>query len=326
MAPTTSTSAIDTLSDPDAAPSTTIVSVPTGASQTASPTMPSIPASLPTRIFSPDSVNPSADQSELQGKTLISLLFQESLNWDFINGSDQTVGQIFAYMPQVLTSALSISSSDVKTYALQVQIPQGWSGDIDSLGTMYLAYIPQDQVDMLSSMLRATNSAFYQQPGIAGQLANLVVPSFSLLSVTPGSSSTTTAGTGSSSSSSTDKTRTDAIIGVCAAVGGIAALVAIWWIVRYVQRKQAAQHRRLSNLSDPNMSNGVYGTQHDDRRTSFFYAEDELRGGYTEQPAAFTQPAPPQLMDGSVMQQRMRPGMQHAPISAPVLQQSSLNW
>lgn len=218
----------------------------------------------------------------------------------------------------------------MKTYALQVQIPQGWQGDINSLGTMYLAYIPDDQVDQLSSMLRAPNSPFYNQPGVAGQLAGLVVPSFSLMSVSPSTVTGSAAAAGSgngTTSSKVSKTRTDAIIGVCAAVAGIVALVAIWWIVRYVQRSQAAKHRRLSNLTDPNVSTGVYGTQHDDRRTSFFYAEDELRGGYSGPVTqGFTNPAQSQSADSSVMQQRIRPDIQHAPISAPVLQQSSLNW
>lgn len=209
----------------------------------------------------------------------------------------------------------------MKTYALQVQIPDQWKGDLTALGTVYIAYIPQDQVDPLSSMLRASNSPFYNQPGIKGELARLVVSSYSLTSINPGGSSTATTGSTSSTNSKSDKTRTDAIVGVCAAVGGIAALVGIWWIMRHVQRKQVTKHRRISNLSDPNISNGVYGTQHDDRRTSFFYAEDELRGGYT-QPAG-THPPP---MEGNVMQQRIRPTVQHTPISAPVLQQNSLNW
>ncbi|KAF8584723.1 hypothetical protein K439DRAFT_1345301, partial [Ramaria rubella] len=324
VASTSTLTPSDTLTDPDAPTSTTIVPIPVGTSQAATPKVPQIPSNLPTRIFSPNSVNATSDASELTDKTLISLLFQSQLNWLFINSSSQSVGQIFAFMPQVLMTALSINDSDVLTYALQVQIPQGWSGDLTALGTMYLAYIPSDQINQLSALLRATNSKFYNQSGIAGQLANLVVPSFSLVSVTPGSASTTGSGSGSSASSSGSKTRTDAIIGVCAAVGGIAALVGIWWVVRYIQRKQAAKHRRLSNLSDPNMSNGVYGTQHDDRRTSFFYAEDELRGGYVQQaPTSFTQPTVRQAAEGS-MQQRIVP--QHAPISAPVLQQNSLNW
>lgn len=231
-----------------------------------------------------------------------------------------------SYFVIASTNRVSVIASDVLTYALQVQIPQGWTGDIDHLGTMFLAYIPQDQVDTLASMMRATNSAFYTQTGIPGQLASLVVPSFSLMSVSPGGASTATSGATTSASGGSNNSRTDAIIGVCAAIGGIAALVAIWWLVRYVQRKQEANHRRMSNLSDPNISNGVYGTQHDDRRTSFFYAEDELRGGYTEPAGTTTVTQLPHPMEGSVMQQRLRPDLQHTPISAPVLQQSSLNW
>lgn len=208
------------------------------------------------------------------------------------------------------------------TYALQVQIPSGWTGDLNKLGSVYIAYIPHDQVDTLSSMLRAPTSKFYTQGGIPGEISQLIVSSYPLTSISPGGSSTTNSGTVSSSSNGqSNRTRTDAIIGVCASVGGIAALVGIWWLVRYIQRKQESKHRRMSNMSDPNISNGVYGTQNDDRRTSFFYAEDELRGGYTQPGENLSIPS-----EGNVMQQRRSPPMQHGFISSPVLQQSSLNW
>lgn len=223
------------------------------------------------------------------------------------------------------------TAADVKTYAMQVQVPMDWDGkDLNVLGTLFLAYIPSNRVEDLASLLRAPNSQFYNQPTDTQKtLANLVVPAFSLLSVSNSdvTGSGSSGGSNSSKSSSSSKTRTDAIIGVCSAVGGVAALVGLWWVLRSIQRRQAAKHRRLSNLSDPNASNGVYGTQHDDRRTSFFYAEDELRGGYSPDAlAAATAAQQQQPAEGSVMQQRTRPVVQHTPISAPVLQQNSLNW
>lgn len=180
-----------------------------------------------------------------------------------------------------------------------------------------MVYIPSDQIDTLGSLMRTPTSSFFSQPGIPGQLATRVVPN-SLVEVPQSAVNSGFAsggGSNQSSSSSSSKKRTDAIIGVCVAVGGVAALIAIWWLVKYWQRQQAAKHKRLSNLSDPNRGNGIYGTQHDERRTSFFYAEDELRGGYNVPP------------DENVMTQRVRAqAAGHGPISAPVLQQNSLNW
>jgi len=257
--------------------------------------------------------------------TLVSLLFTQAMNWNFLNSSKQTVAQIFAFMPVAIANGLGISTSDVKTYALQVEIPQSWTGDLNDLGTMFLSYIPDDQVNVLASLIKAPNSKFFQQSGVPGQLAGLIVPSFSLLSVPAQAAADNS---GSSSSSTMSQTRKDAIIGVCAGIGGVAALIAIWWIARYVQRKQATKHRRLSDLTDPNRGNGVYGTHNDDRRTSFFYAEDELRGGYwhsqSEGATGFAHPAQSsQPTAGNVMQQR---NVRFAPISAPILQQNSLNW
>jgi len=216
--------------------------------------------------------------------------------------------------------------NNIYTYVLQVSIPTGWSGDVSQLGTTYLVYIPSDLVETLASEMRTPNSAFFQQDGIPGQLADRIIPN-SLVSVTNPSSGGVplSAGVDTSASGRSNKKRTDAIIGVCAAIGGIAALVGIWWLVRYYQRQQTAKHRRLSNLSDPNISNGVYGTQYDERRTSYFYAEDELRGGY--------EPPMVEQVGEQVMTQRVRNGNPavtaaggHGPISAPRLQQNTMDW
>lgn len=203
-------------------------------------------------------------------------------------------------------------------YALQVAIPANWDSNVDELATQCLIYLPQDAVSQLSDALRNPHSQLYSVAGTPGQIAPHILPS-SFIVVTNPENSTPSNPSGGAVASSTMKSstkRTDAIIGVCSAVAGIAALLGIWWGLRTWQKKQLVAHRRLSNLSDPNISNGIYGTQHDDRRTSFFYAEDELRGGY-EAPAVMT--------GESIMTQRVRTD-QHTPISPPVLQGSSMNW
>jgi len=251
------------------------------------------------------------------------------LNWDFISGSDQSVGQIFAFMPQVIANALSIDLSNVMTYALQVQIPQSWSGDTNDLGTMYLAYIPQNQVNSLSLMMHTMSSSFYKQAGVAGQLAYSVVPSFPLTAVSlhtlPGGAES------SDGTNSAKKTRTIVIIAISAASSSIAAFVAVWWTLRYLKHKKETKHRRLSEQSDPNWSGGVYGTHDDDRRTSFFYAHDQLQAGYYGvPPIATAQDPPPGSIGACVIQQRMRAHtqplrrpMRQVTISAPELQFST---
>ncbi|KAF8465231.1 hypothetical protein JB92DRAFT_3295342 [Gautieria morchelliformis] len=135
----------------------------------------------------------------------------------------------------------------------------------------------QEGVNSLSSMVRAPSSRFYELGGVAGQLANSVEPSFPLvaaLNALPGTA------TSSGTNESAKTRRRNVIVGICAASAGIAAIVTIWWTVRHMRRKNEAKHRRLSELSDPNWSGGVYGTHDDDRRTSFFYARDQLQAGY----------------------------------------------
>ena len=225
-------------------------------------------------------------------------------------------------------------ASDIMTYALQVQIPHSWSGNTDSLGTMFLAYIPQDQVNSLSLMIRTLSSKFYNQAGVAGQLANSVVPSFPLAAVSldalPGGAMS------SGTNDSAMKIRTIVIIGVSAGSIGIAAVVAIWWTVRYIKHKREVRHRRLSDQSDqsdPNWGGGVYGTHNDDRRTSFFYAQDQLQAGYYGiPPTDIPRDPPPGSIGASVMQQRMgahsqprrRSHMREVTISAPIFQFSSV--
>lgn len=226
---------------------------------------------------------------------------------------------------------LDFEASSIMTYALQVQIPQGWSGDINTLGTTYLAYIPQDQVDSLSLMIRAPSSKFYAVGGVAGQLANAVVPSFPLtaasLDVLGGSKALGT-------NKRTRRMRIDAIIGVCASAISIAAMVAIWWTVRYIQRKNEAKHRRLSEQNDPNWNGGVYATHNDNRRTSFYYAQDQLQAGYYGVPPVTTPRAPPPGSIGAnamkprmgvQVQQRRRSHVRKMSISTPVLQFSSID-
>jgi hypothetical protein len=229
-------------------------------------------------------------------------------------------------------SYLSSIADQVKTFALRVYVPDSYHGPNDAaqLGTLYLAYIPNNLVDPLAAQIVVKSSAFYTNgpDSNARTLAQHVISSYSLLSVSPNSNP----GTGGSSnnsgsnsgSSDSGKTREEAIIGVVSALGAIAILVLGFLIYRSYKRRQQLAHRRLSDPPGENLGVRPQGRQFDQdsvggaRRRSFYYAEDSLRG-YESQAGPNDQ-----LMAESSTSQRRNvvPGS----ISAPVLRGSTMNW
>ena len=222
-------------------------------------------------------------------------------------------------------------------------MPEDYSGpaDVDSLLTTFLMYIPSDQVDVLASQIKVASSAFYMGlPPPYMNLAAQVDRSFAVNSV---QDPNVVPGTTSSLTSSGNKSRTDAIIGVASALGGLALVVLGVLIYRSVKRSRNLRHHRLA---DPNAQNDPYpdrtGRDFDQdsvggqRRRSFYFAEDSLRGQQAVQlPVA--QPQGQHVMqpvsqveysyrtspDG--VRERRAPVVTGA-ISAPILTQSSLNW
>lgn len=261
---------------------------------------------------------------------MISIMFTQELNWAFVANSTVTTEQIFAYFPDCLYSALNITEEQVMQYALEVNKPSSYTGpeDADDLRTVWLGYIPSDLVDELASEIKARTSAFYTGvSGIPQTLASFVDASFALDSVS--STSTTSSGDSSSSSSSSSgsssNARIDAIIGVCSALGGIAVLVIGFSLYRSLRRRQELAHRRLQ---EPDMSE-VYGTRRVDgqnfdqdsiggqRRRSFYFAEDSLRGLGSDAGTVAAGSQDPQLMRRNVMP---------TAIGTPHLTQSSMHW
>jgi hypothetical protein len=259
-----------------------------------------------------------------------------------------------AYTPHI--------GDEVKTYALQVHIPASYKSPADAaqLGTIYLAYIPSDLVEDLSSQIRARNSRFYTgvTDTVALALAQNVNSAFSVSSVVDPNSPSSGGSGGSGSSDNTavgatgtNKSRQDAIIGVVSALGAIAVFVLVFLVYRSLKRKRELAHRRLSD--PPNEADFAgyrpEGREFDQdsvggqRRRSFYYAEDSLRGfgdqpvhmsgggaGGGELTGAFGFGQQQQQSQGGQQlgqQQQMRsrhvgPGM----VSAPVLRESSMNW
>jgi hypothetical protein len=297
----------------------------------------SLPSGMPARIYPPDPLDPNAD---LTGYTFIGILFDLELNWPFVVGSPVSSTQIFAYIPMIIATALGIQGeisfpyvghiivtqdfffsigTQILTWALQVYIPTSYQTPADAaeLGTLWLGYVPSSLVTTLSQEILAKQSSFYTGESnlVALALASHVNSGFSIISVSDPNS-------GSTKGTSDDgKSRRDVIIGVVTSLGAIALLVLVFLTYRVMKNRRELAHRRLSDPPDIG-SAGVRpeGQDFDQdsvggaRRRSFYYAEDSLRGFEASE----------QVAGPSVMTQRR--AIIPAIISAPVLQESSLNW
>ncbi|KAG2115451.1 hypothetical protein DEU56DRAFT_177287 [Suillus clintonianus] len=317
----TSTSvASPTNSNPDV-PTTTfsLASAPPASQPSAAP----IPTYLPQAIMPQPQLNvqdvPTTD-------TLISVLFNQSLNWEWVATNSDTQGQIFEYFPTIIATALGIDASQVQSYELLVYEPSSYTGiqDVAQLGTLWQGYISNDQVSTLASLISNKKSAFYtgQAGSIPSSLAQCVDPTLDLSSIsgpTPGGSST-------SSSSSSSKVRQDAIIGVVTSLGAIALIILAIVAYRYYKRRKEVSHRRLSEtVGDPagvrpdgqDFDRDSIGGQ---RRRSFYYAEDSLRGyqGVRGDDDGYERRVTPAMRE----RRHLNPGT----ISAPILRESSMNW
>ncbi|KAI0952948.1 hypothetical protein AcW1_007297, partial [Taiwanofungus camphoratus] len=222
----------------------------------------------------------------------------------------------------------------VKTFALQVYEPASYQGpqDASQLGTIWLAYIPTDDVNNLAQQIRDENSPFYTALGTPySTLAQHVIPSFAVDSVPApgsgsggGSSSDNSASTSSASSQS--KTREDAIIGVVSSLGGITVIALTFVVVRAIKQRRELAHRRIAEpAGDPAEYSGERpdGQEFDrdslggQRRRSFYYAADSLRGFQETAAVAATT-----FDDGMRERRTVAPGM----ISTPILRENTMSW
>jgi hypothetical protein len=255
-------------------------------------------------------------------------LFNQSLNWPFVTTNPYSSSQIFAYFPPVITTALGIPPEQVQTFALQVWTPASYTGpnDIDQLGTLYLAFIPSELVDTLAAEIKAPQSLFYTGTnGISAALAARVESAFDLTSIP---NPNTGIGGGSpppdmsSGSSSQEKVRQDAIIGVVSALGALALVILGFLVYRSIKRRQELGHRRLSDQDFAGQR--PEGREFDEdsvggqRRRSFYFAEDSLRGFENERQGQSNPEA--RLTPAQMVQRRVVPST----ISAPVLKESSI--
>ncbi|KAJ3896925.1 hypothetical protein GG344DRAFT_85038 [Lentinula edodes] len=326
VASVSSSATSQTLSNPDQAtttfPQTTL-------SASAPLATAALPSSLPYRILPQDQL---ASNEDLSGYTLVSLLFDLQLNWPFVVSSPDSSSQLFAYMPVILQNSLGLTADQVKTWTLQVNIPSDYTGpsDADLLETMYLVYIPSSSVSSLQDQIKAQQSAFYTgvDNSVAQQLASLVNSGWNLLSIAApddsGSTGSSSSDSDTGASSSDNKSKEDAIIGVTASLGGIAICVLGFLIYRSYKRRKELAHRRLS---EPTGTAGYRpeGREFDQdsvggqRRRSFYFAEDSLRGYQGDR-------VDDSHFDARTGQMSQRRNVMPAAISAPILRESSMNW
>ena len=221
----------------------------------------------------------------------------------------------------------------MKTYQLRVHVPSDYKSiaDADLLETMWLGWIPDQSVDALAQQLKVLSSAFYNALSSPySDLAKHVVSTFPVTSVSSGSDdgSGSSYGNGSSSASSSSasgssKTREDAIIGVVSSLGAITLLILGFLVFRAVKQRRELAHRRLS---DPHEQEFV-GAPPDDhefdrdsvggqRRRSFYYAADSLRG-FQDHSAS-----------GAVSEDPFNPNMRERRpvIGTPILRDNTMNW
>ncbi|KAF7799388.1 hypothetical protein EIP86_010620 [Pleurotus ostreatoroseus] len=249
--------------------------------------------------------------------------------------------------------------TDVQTLALQVYIPSTYTGpqDVAQLRTVYLAYIPSDDVSDLSQQILAQQSAFYTGlPSPYSDLAKHVVATYPLVAAADantGSGGAGDAGSGSAAdntgASSSSKTREDAIIGVVSSLGAITLIVLAFLVVRAVKQRRELAHRRLSDGgAGAGAGDRFVGARPDNqdfdrdsvggqRRRSFYYAEDSLR---YEQAAAAQQGWGQQQQQQQVQQvqqqqyeyeqegsgMRERRPVNAGMISTPVLRENTMAW
>jgi len=265
-----------------------------------------------------------------------------------VHNSDSP-GQIFLYLPSLIQSALGITSTwspsffilaltvslgdQVKSFALQVWVPSSYKdpSDISLLKTTWMGFIPKPLVETLAAQIKVKNSLFYTVlPSPYKDLAVRVDPSFDIMTVTattgiPGSGGPNNSLPGGTSDNS--RTRENAIIGVVSALGGITLIILGYLIYRAVQKRRELAHRRLSDPPanafvgeappNRNFDQDSIGGQ---RRRSFYFAEDSLRGfsdhNYTNDGARLS----PEQTSG--LNRRQIAGN----IGPPVMRENSLNF
>lgn len=228
------------------ASTTTIDGIPSVTITSAVP----FPTDLPTKIVPANVIaNPVGNAT-----SVISILFGNALPWAWLVANGNASAQIFAYTPATIADALGIPVDQVQTISLSAFQPSGFTGNQSTILTMYLAYIPTADVDALEAQLKSPNSALYQQAGVKGQIARIMISTFPVLAYStsdPGVTTTTAVNaTNATTTTSPDRTKT-IIIAVFVSFGvvilAIAAYAALWATKRGAVALPASRNHERSS-------------------------------------------------------------------------------
>lgn len=183
---------------------------------------------------------PSADSyNQPPNTTSIALLFKQDMQWSWVISQADLTAQIFAFMPDLVSQAVSLESSKVSTVKLASYTPgtpdkvnavvhDVAANSVATARTLYMAYVPTSSVEDIQAMISNSSSPFYTSaaPGAPQQLASQVDPTFNILSVAgqvaAGTKQNATSGSGTSKD---DSTLRNSLIGVGCGLAGIFAVV-----------------------------------------------------------------------------------------------------
>jgi hypothetical protein len=271
------------------------------------------------------------------------ILFDVSrMPWSSVLNSPELAGQIFAFFNLNIAHALGLQPSQVITTSLSAYAKVGWSKDdpnaLAQLATVWNGQMPTDYVQDLTAQLMNQHSPFYTAVrGIPAELANLVVPTFTIVASNNGANGGVSVGANTGGTTAPSDTSKNTIIGVTTTVGVILVLLIVFFLVKMYKRSRESAHRRLSGepMTGPAMRSygsqgfsggpiGGGGSMGRGNRDSFFFAEDSLRGyqhdgsASVEDDDSYTSHQPSQAR---------RAPIQASAISQPILRESSMgNW
>ncbi len=120
--------------------------------------------------------------------TAIGLLFKQDMQWNWVISQADLTAQIFAFMPNLLGSPVSLEPSKISTMKLASYSPEtGVTSPATAASnarTLYMAYVPTSSVEDIQAMVSNTSSPFYTSAaaGAPQQLASQVDPTFNILS------------------------------------------------------------------------------------------------------------------------------------------------
>ncbi|KEI38107.1 uncharacterized protein L969DRAFT_568086 [Mixia osmundae IAM 14324] len=190
---------------------------------------------------------------------MVSILFGSSLSWPWLVQTPDASAQIFAFMPNLLSSALNLSTGLISTVALQAYQPQTFNETNNNMLSLWLGYVPATSVSYLAAQIKTPSSPLYtNSSGIQHELAMAINPTLPITAFSSTSDSSTpsdeSTGGASSSSSSSATTSTSTVGAVVGSFGAVVLLVGAALTLKTRRRRMAEQVSSTSQSYGATMS------------------------------------------------------------------------